>query len=199
MTEQHKCFISFKMEDEDFKNKIQKMDVDMIDKSLKESIDSTNEDYIMKKIREEYLSDSTVTIFLIGKKSNEDLGQEEQKYIIRELQASLYNGEENTRNGILGIVLPNMYEKIYTGSHICDRCGNRHELLTLNDSTVIREFSDNYFIMPKPGCCWSEDDRYCVLTKWEKFVKEPELYIHKAFKKRESKIAEKVTVYSKRG
>ena len=38
----------------------------------------------------------------------ENLLYENQAYIKRELQASLYNGENNTKNGILGIVLPNM-------------------------------------------------------------------------------------------
>ena len=89
----HKCFISFKKEDISYKKEIQewkeKNKVDMIDKSLNTPIDSDDEDYIMRKIREDYLSDSTVTIFLIGTRSSENLGWEEQKYIKRELQASL--------------------------------------------------------------------------------------------------------------
>lgn len=70
MYEKHKCFISFKMEDEEQKNKISEMlgkDY-FVDKSLKEPINSEDSDYIMRRIREKYLSDSTVTIFLIGKK-----------------------------------------------------------------------------------------------------------------------------------
>lgn len=66
----HRCFISFKKEDIYYKKEIQKWEkenkVDMIDKSLNTPIDSNDEDYIMRKIREDYLSDSTVTIFLIG-------------------------------------------------------------------------------------------------------------------------------------
>ena len=69
----HKCFISFKTEDENYKTEIQKWSdnnkVDMIDKSLNEPIDSEDEDYIMRKIREDYLADSTVTIVLIGEHS----------------------------------------------------------------------------------------------------------------------------------
>ena len=102
----HKCFISFKTEDESYKKEIQDdLDIDMIDKSLNEAINSDDEDYIMRKIREDYLSDSTVTIFLIGNKSAENTFWEDQTYIKRELQASLYNGENNTRNGILGVVI----------------------------------------------------------------------------------------------
>ena len=83
----HKCFISFKTEDIAYKRNIHDyLDVDMIDKSLHEPIESDNEDYIMRKIREDYLSDSTVTIFLIGEKSAENLFYENQNFLKRELQ-----------------------------------------------------------------------------------------------------------------
>lgn len=59
----HKVFISFKTEDKSYKKYIQdNLKIDMIDKSLDEAIDSDDEDYIMRKIREDYLADSTVTI-----------------------------------------------------------------------------------------------------------------------------------------
>ena len=155
----HKCFISFKTQDIDYKKKIQEdMGIEMIDKSLNEPINSDNEDYIMRKIREDYLADSTVTIYLIGEYSAENSFLQDQTYIKRELQASLYNGENNTKNGILGVVLPNMYDRIYN------------------------------------GCCWSEEERYCVLVKWEDFENNPEKYIDDAFNKRNSEISRKTKV-----
>jgi len=195
----HKCFISFKREDNDYKKYlVDNFKDQMIDKSLSEPINSDDEDYIMCKIREDYLSDSTVTIFLIGLRSNENLGWNEQCYIKRELQASLYNGIKNTRNGILGIVLPSMINNIYAGSYVCNKCGTTHSLVYINDATVIREFSKNYYLEnPSGNCCWIEDDRYCILVKWEDFEKDPQFYINQAFNKRESDIAKKVTVYPK--
>ena len=190
----HKCFISFKTEDKKYKRYIQEdLKIDMIDKSLNTPINSTDEDYIMRKIREDYLSDSTVTIHLIGEYSAENLLYENKAYIKRELQASLYNGENNTKNGILGIVLPNMYDKIFKGSEVCTVCGKSHNIVCINDSTVVKEFSYNYYI-PKDGCSWSEEDRFCVLVKWNDFVKNPELYINKAFDKRSSLISAKTKV-----
>ena len=190
----HKCFISFKTEDKEYKRYIQEdLKIDMIDKSLNTPINSTDEDYIMRKIREDYLSDSTVTIHLIGEYSAENALYENQAYIKRELQASLYNGENNTKNGILGIVLPNMYDKIFKGSEVCSVCGKSHNIVCINDSTVVKEFSYNYYI-PKDGCSWSEEDRFCVLVKWSDFVKNPELYINKAFDKRSSPISAKTKV-----
>lgn len=194
----HKCFISFKTEDESYKKKIQNdLDIDIIDKSLNEAIHSFNEDYIMRKIREDYLADSTVTICLIGNKSAENNTYEDQTYIKRELQASLYNGSNNTRNGILGVVLPEMTDKIYKGSYKCHKCGASHNFVNINDDTTIREFNYNYYIPKDYGCAWSEEDRYCVLVKWEDFKVEPEKYIDMAFDKRTAPIANKVKVYPK--
>ncbi len=199
----HKCYISFKTEDEDYKIAIQDMadenKVDMIDKSLNEAINSEDEDYIMRKIREDYLSDSTVTIFLIGLYSSENQGAHEQRFIKRELQASLYNGQGNSRSGILGVVLPSMYSSIYAGSGICDKCGSSHNYINVNDDTTIKEFSANYYVKPLSSekCAWSEEDRYCVLVKWEDFKTNPNKYIDNAFDKRSKPITDKVVVYPK--
>lgn len=191
----HKCFISFKTEDIFYKKAIQDdLDVDMIDKSLNEAIDSDDEDYIMRKIREDYLSDSTVTIHLIGSCSAENSWLQDQTYIKRELQASLYNGKNNAKNGILGIVLPSMYESIYKGEYTCSSCGAIHNSVSINDGTVVKEFSYNYYIPKDSGCGWSEDDRYCVLVKWDDFKDDPNTYIDKAFDKRSSPIASKTKV-----
>jgi hypothetical protein len=190
----HKCFISFKTEDEAYKKSIQDdLKIDMIDKSLNEAIDSDDEDYIMRKIREDYLSDTTVTIFLIGEHSAENSWFQDQSFIKRELQASLYNGQDNTKNGILGIVLPNMYDKIFGGSGICSTCGYKHNYVYINENTTIKEFSYNYYI-PNNKCAWAPEDRYCILVKWNEFVSNPEKYIDEAFDKRASEISSKTKV-----
>ncbi|MFV0470200.1 MAG: TIR domain-containing protein [Dysgonomonas sp.] len=195
MNPKHKVFISFKTEDKEYKKYIQEnLDVDMIDKSLNERIDSNDEDYVMRKIREDYLSDSTVTILLIGANSAENKGWQEQKYIKRELQASLYDGKNNTRSGILGVVLPSMYNNIYKGSYTCSKCNNSHNHVALNDTTVIKEFSYNYYI-PNSKCSHAKDDKYCVLVKWDDFISTPEKYIDEAFSNREHPISQKVKVY----
>lgn len=190
----HKCFISFKTEDFAYKKYIlENLEIDLVDKSLHEAINSEDEDYIMRKIREDYLRDSTVTIHLIGAKSAEVFGWEEQKFIKRELQASLYHGPGNTQNGILGIVLPIMSDRIYGGTINCLKCGNSHTFVGINNNSVVTEFSYNYYI-PHNKCSWRETDRFCVLVKWEDFVKDPERYIDQAFDKREDPISEKTKV-----
>jgi hypothetical protein len=189
----HKCFISFKTEDQLYKNHIQYiLNVDMVDKSLNAPIDSNNDDYVMRQIRENYLRDSTVTIFLIGSNSSDALGSYEQRFIKWELQASLYNGVGNTRNGVLGVVLPHMYDKVFTGDYTC-HCGKIHNGTQVYAHTI-KEFSHNYFIPDGAKCGWTDDERYCILIKWDTFVGNPEYYINQAFNKRSHPIANKVLV-----
>lgn len=188
-----KCFISFKKEDENYKEEIQEMDIDMIDYSLDDAIQSNEEEYIIRKLREEYISKATVLIHLIGTRSAEKLGYEEQKYIKRELQAALYDGVQNTKSGILGVILPSMYDIIFTGSGNCATCGNMHTYVNIRNSTTIKEFSWNYYI-PNDKCSWSEEDRYCVLVKWDDFKGDPEKYIEAAFQKRSAPISAKTKV-----
>ncbi|HID06523.1 MAG TPA: hypothetical protein EYP10_05180 [Armatimonadetes bacterium] len=63
-------------------------------------IDSDDTDYVMRRIRELYLRDSTVTIVLIGKCTWA------RRYVDWEIQASLRHGRTVTPNGLMGIALP---------------------------------------------------------------------------------------------
>jgi len=189
MTRRHICFISFKKENEEYKKEIQKkLGKDFyIDQSLDERINSEDHEYVMKVLREDYISKTTVTIVLIGNHSAENLGEHEQFYIKREIAASLYNGEDNTRNGILGVVLPEAYDKVFKGSYKCIKCGGTHNTVVINDTTVVKEFSFNYYLPnPEKDCCWMENDRYCVLVKYDDFMNEPDVWLDKAFEKRDN-------------
>lgn len=189
-----KVYISFKTEDIDYKTSIQDMaHFDFVDKSLNEPINSTDEDYIMRRIREDYLHDSTVTIFLIGAYSSENRGYQEQRFIKRELQASLYSSASHLKSGILGVVLPHMMEAVYKGQSGCQACGQSHNIVKINDDTVISEFSYNYYI-PNDKCAHGEDDRYCVLVPWTDFEQDPEIYVERAFQKRTAPIADETRV-----
>ncbi|MCA9601667.1 MAG: TIR domain-containing protein [Polyangiales bacterium] len=187
----HKVYISFKTEDAGYKLEIQKLGFDFVDKSLNEPIDSVDEDYIMRRIREEYLADSTVTVHLIGQYGAEERGEQEQRFIKRELQASLYGG--STKNGILGIVLPEMVSTVYGGQYRCSTCTGRHNQVHINDKTTVREFSYNYYI-PNGKCAHTADDRYCMLVTWDDFVADPTAHIEAAFAKRSHPIAAKTRV-----
>lgn len=64
------------------------------------TINSDDPEYIMRKIREDYLTDSTVTIVLIGNETYK------RKYVDWEIASTLRNDPNNKRSGLIGIYLP---------------------------------------------------------------------------------------------
>ncbi len=62
-------------------------------------INSADSEYVMNRIRADYLGDSTVTIVLLGRCTHS------RRYVDWELKSSLRKGT-NTPNGVLGILLP---------------------------------------------------------------------------------------------
>ena len=103
-----KCFISYHHEDEaevvTFINTFDTMHNLFIHRMLggmnDDIINSHNPDYVMSRIRQEYLRDSTVTLVMIGRCTWA------RRYVDWEIQSSLRQGETITPNGLLGIILP---------------------------------------------------------------------------------------------
>jgi hypothetical protein len=62
-------------------------------------INSDNAEYVMGTIRRDYLSDSTITLALIGTCTHS------RRFVDWEIKASLRQGENYTPNGLLGILL----------------------------------------------------------------------------------------------
>lgn len=102
----HKCFISYHHDDQDeVEEFIETFDherIVFIARALgagmeQDIIDSDDTDYVMRRIRELYLKDSTVTLVLMGKCTWA------RRYVDWEIQASLRSGETVTPNGLLGI------------------------------------------------------------------------------------------------
>jgi hypothetical protein len=69
-------------------------------------IDSTNTSYVMQRIRELYLKDSTVTIVLIGKCTWA------RRFVDWEVQASLRNPADGYPNGLVAIQLWESYKTL---------------------------------------------------------------------------------------
>ncbi len=64
------------------------------------TINSDNTDYIMRAIREKYLTDSTITIVMIGDETWK------RKYVDWEIASTLRDDSNNKRSGLIGIFLP---------------------------------------------------------------------------------------------
>jgi hypothetical protein len=75
-------------------------------------IDSDDPEYVMSQIRKKYLSDSTVTIVLLGKCTHS------RRYVDWELKTSLRSGKIYTSNGLIGILLGSCAQ---TGAHLPER------------------------------------------------------------------------------
>ena len=110
----HKVFISYHHDDqdevEDFCRTFDNERDVCITRALgvgmdQKIIDSNDTDYVMRRIRELYLKDSSVTILLIGKCTWA------RRYVDWEIQASLRHGDIVTPNGLIGIVLPSAGKK----------------------------------------------------------------------------------------
>ncbi len=194
----HNCFISFKKEDYKYKESIlNKLGSERIQgKALDRWIESDDIDYVMQVIRNEYMKNTSVTIFLIGEHSSEkegtDIYGDKNAFIKRELQATLYDGKGFSRSGLLGVVLPSMESKIYKGNYSCNECGSIHNYVNINDDTVIKEFSANYYLKKDMRCCYTEAGRFCVLVRYSEFMVDPDKYIEMAFNKLEDPICEEV-------
>lgn len=146
----------------------------------------------MERIRNEILRDSEVTIYLIGM-GGSNFEKDAVKFQKWELQASLFSIEGINRNGLLGVVLPEVHDAIFRGEQSCEVCGENHVAIHAFDDVVLHEFYYNYYLpLPAQHDHWDGDDRFCILVSWEDFMKEPERIIELAFAKTQSLVSRKV-------
>ena len=101
----HKIFISYYHDGHQFyKDHLVRIyhELSFIDRSVNtHDIDENlKPETIRVKIRDEYLVDTTVTIVLLGRRTKD------RKFVDWEIASSLIDGALNTRNGLLGILLP---------------------------------------------------------------------------------------------
>lgn len=108
MEKKHKMFISYHQgKDEEYKDKFVEMFGEdyFIDKPIYEGdIDSNLKiESIREKIRDDFITDATVTVVLIGTESWK------RKYIDWEIASSISDTKNNTRTGLIGILLPSYF------------------------------------------------------------------------------------------
>ncbi len=103
MAVKHRCFVSYHKVNsiavenfiEEFSDVFTAKTVGVTDED--DFIDSEDRDYVMRRIREKYLSNTTVTIVLIGECTKA------RKYVDWEIASTLRNDPVNGRSGLLGI------------------------------------------------------------------------------------------------
>jgi hypothetical protein len=103
LVDKHKVFVAFHSADVEYKDKFEKICKDVIvTRSVQDGDipDGIATETTMQKIRDDYLSDSTVTVVLIGKNTWQ------RKYVDWEIYSSLRETKNSFRSGLLGILLP---------------------------------------------------------------------------------------------
>lgn len=124
----HKVFISYHDEDREHKDRfVRNMGDSIIDESVQlDDIDDTNlqVETIRRSIRDDYIADATVTIVLVGPCTWQ------RKYVDWEIGSSLRDTKNNSRCGLLGILLPQhpdhgkkTYKARLVPPRLADNCG----------------------------------------------------------------------------
>ncbi|MFC7843679.1 TIR domain-containing protein [Streptomyces werraensis] len=121
-----KCFISYHHDDEaevrDFVTAFDHVRDTFIARGIGagmpgDVLNSTNRDYIMRRVRESYLRDSTVTIVMVGKCTWA------RRYVDWEIASTLRDDARNARSGLLGIVLPSAAQAPKAPVRLSDNLG----------------------------------------------------------------------------
>lgn len=122
----HKCFVSYHVADVDEVTQfLNDFGTEFIPRSVgvtedDDFVDSTDTEYIKRRIREKYLTDSTVTIVLLGKCT---WGR---KFVDWEISSSLRNDAVNKRSGLLVMPLPSMNNSATLSDRIKDNWVKDH-------------------------------------------------------------------------
>lgn len=104
----HKCFLSYHRDDIDeveaFIDNFGEVFIPRVLGVTDEDdfIDSADTDYVMDCIREKYLTDSTVTIVLLGKCTWA------RRYVDWEVYSTLRDDKSNRRSGLMAVTLPSV-------------------------------------------------------------------------------------------
>ena len=120
MAVKHRCFVSYHKANstavknfvEEFSDVFTAKTVGVTDED--DFIDSNDREYVMRRIREKYLSNTTVTIVLIGECTKA------RKYIDWEIASTLRNDPVNGRSGLLGINMKSVDKRWLAPSRLED-------------------------------------------------------------------------------
>ena len=100
----HKTFVSYHHEnDQEYKDRlVEEMAADIVDRSVEDGDidDGLGTEAIWEKIRDEHIADATVVLVLVGRHTWS------RKFVDWEIGSALNKSRNNSRCGVLGIVLP---------------------------------------------------------------------------------------------
>ena len=144
----HKVFISYHHSlDQNYKNYLVQIGDEyeiFLDRSVDtgEISDDLSDESIRRKIRDEYLRDSTVTILLVG------LETKRRKHIDWEIYSSMIDGQVNKKSGILVVNLPSTGNTLCTAPHSGEKEAVYPKIKSWVDVDSRAEYERRYPYMP---------------------------------------------------
>ena len=89
-------------------------------------------------------------------------------------------------------ICPKTLLGFFGSTEICPCCGDKVQTINITDNTVIREFSQNYWLKKDKCGHYDSEGRYAVLCKYSDFINNPQKYIDSAYNKTNQPIAKYV-------
>jgi hypothetical protein len=140
----HHVFISFHhANDLYYRNKLKSIACDdLIDGSVNddEINPSSSSDTIHRKIREDYLRDTTVTVVLVGRETWQ------RKHVDWEIYSSLRRSSNKSRSGLLGILLPSRLDYRRTDYDKSTIPPRLHDNVECGYAEIVKWTTDTNFI-----------------------------------------------------
>lgn len=183
----HKTFISYHhANDQDLKDAIINLGSgeDFVDKSVKDGDIDTDlsEETIMRKIREDYIGESSVVVVIVGEETSE------RPYINSELQAALWGKP----TGFIAVIRDELYDRLYSSSTCTDPdcgCGISLKFRTNEFKQKVpylaRENNTRLENNKSTSPHYSDSEAYCGIYKYSYFTSNLESLIDEAFEKRD--------------
>lgn len=172
-TPKHKVFLSFHHQDDSYRQQFERdfssqFNSTFVNRSVQDGdIDPNNKiDTIRQKIRDNFISDSTVTIVLIGANTWQ------RKHVDWEIGYSLTQTSQNTRSGLIGILLPSY--------HICLDSQNNREFKYTENGSVYTPCN-----IP-PRLYDNIQSGYAKIYSYPSSANQLKKWIHEAFQRRNS-------------
>ena len=173
----HKVFLSFHHQDDCYRQQFERQfsnefDPVFVNRSVQDGDIDPNykTDAIRREIRENYISDSSVTIVLIGQNTWQ------RKHVDWEIGYSLTTSNLNTRSGLIGILLPSYspHYDLYFYPNCAQRPTENNSCIYYTPCNTPPRLYDN--VQSGYAKIYSYPTSYCELRKW----------IHEAFQRRGS-------------
>ena len=161
MANRHKVFVSFHHDDQWYKDRFgEMMEGNIVDKSVEDgNIDDQNlsTERIRQIIRDDFIAEATVTVVLVGTCTWQ------RKHVDWEIGSSLRETKNNSRCGLLGILLPSHPD---------------HEKKKVRTHLMPPRLADNL----------GGDNPYALISDWSGSTSQIQDWIHEAFAKRNTMI-----------